>query len=179
MTVTRRPECPQDEPFLRRLILETIAGELGASAWPEPVRTHLLEIQYTARRQSPSIKVPEAASQVIEADGEDAGWVLVTTMPHEVRLVEIMVLPELRGRGIGAGAIRGIVESAAAAGKPVRLNVNVTNRAAIGLYERFGFRRIDGNEVQQAMEYSPRPELSQFFIEESEPSSIEYPRRIS
>jgi ribosomal protein S18 acetylase RimI-like enzyme len=155
MTVTRRPESQQDEPFLRRLILDTIAGELGASAWPEPMRSHLLGIQYTARRQSHRMNFPEAASQVIEADGEDAGWTVVTTMPHEVRLVEIMVLPQLRGKGIGAAVIRGILRSAAQEGKPVRLTVNVTNQPAIRLYQRLGFRRIGGDEVQHFMEHWP------------------------
>jgi ribosomal protein S18 acetylase RimI-like enzyme len=139
--VSLRPESPPDEPFIRRLMLATIADELGASAWPEPMRSHLLDIQYMVRRQ--------AAGQVIQANGEDAGWVVVKTMPHEVRLVEIMVLPELRGRGIGTAAIREILASA---GKPVRLNVNVTNRAAIRLYERLGFRKVEHNEVQWLME---------------------------
>jgi ribosomal protein S18 acetylase RimI-like enzyme len=155
MTVTMRPESQQDEPFLRRLILDTIAGELGASAWPEPMRSHLLGIEYTARRQPHRMNFPGAASQVIEADGKDSGWTVVITMPHEVRLVEIMVLPQLRGRGIGAAAIRGILAAAAETGKPVRLNVNVTNQAAVRLYERLGFRRSGGDDVQHIMEWPP------------------------
>jgi ribosomal protein S18 acetylase RimI-like enzyme len=156
MTVMLRPESPQDEPFLRRLIHASIAGELGASQWPEPMRTHLLSVQYTARRQLHRANFPAAASYVVVADGADAGWTVVTTMPHEIQLVEIMILPELRGKGIGTAAIRQVLASAAAAGKPVRLNVNVTNHAAIGLYQRLGFRRIEGDEVQHVMERLPQ-----------------------
>jgi ribosomal protein S18 acetylase RimI-like enzyme len=156
MTVVLRLESTQDEPFLHRLILETIGAELGALEWPEPMRTHLLGVQYTARRQSHRANFPEAASQVIEVDGKAAGWAVVITMPHEVRLVEIMVLAEFRGRGIGTAVIRRILASAAEAGKPVRLNVNVTNQKAIALYERLGFGRIDGDEVQHLMECPPR-----------------------
>jgi len=150
--VTLRPESPEDEPFIRRLILETVAGQLGASAWPEPMRSHLLGIQYTARRQSHRVNYPEAASQVIQADGADAGWAVVNTLPDEVRLVDIMVLPELRGRGIGTAVIREILAVGAAAGKPVRLNVDIMNRGAFQLYERLGFRRTGGDEVQHFME---------------------------
>jgi ribosomal protein S18 acetylase RimI-like enzyme len=141
--VSLRPETAGDDPFIRRLILETVAGELGAGTWPEPMRGHLLGIQCSARRHLP------VTGQVIQADGEDAGWVVVTIMPHEVRLVEIMVLPELRGRGIGTAAIRGIQ---AGAGKPVRLHVNLTNVAAIRLYERLDFRKIEQDDVQCLME---------------------------
>jgi ribosomal protein S18 acetylase RimI-like enzyme len=156
MTVAMRPESPPDEAFLRQLIVETIAGELGASGWPEPMRSHLLGLQYTARRQSHRVNCPEAASYVIEADGEDAGWVVAHTLEDEVRLVEIMVSPELRGRGIGGAAIRGFLKTASEAGNPVRLNVNVTNQGAIRLYERLGFRRMGGDEVQHVMEHPPR-----------------------
>jgi len=52
MTVSLRLECPSDETFLRHLIIEGLAGELGASGWPAPVRSHLLDMQYTARRHS-------------------------------------------------------------------------------------------------------------------------------
>lgn len=142
MCVTRRPETPLDETFVRRLIRETVAAELGAGAWPPPMRDHLLGIQIGARRQS--------AGEVIQVDGLDAGWVVVTSMPHEIRLVEIMIAPEFRGRGVATTVIRRILS--AAAGKPVRLHVNVTNEAAIRLYERLGFRRIGGDEVQHLME---------------------------
>jgi ribosomal protein S18 acetylase RimI-like enzyme len=152
MTVMLRPESGPDEPFLRRLIVETIAGELGALQWPEPMRSHLLGIQYTARRQSHRTNFPEGASYIIDADGTDAGWIVVTALPQQIQLVEIMVLQELRGRGIGTAAIRQVLASAAAAAKPVRLSVNVTNHAAIGLYQRLGFHRIDGDEVQHIME---------------------------
>jgi len=155
MVVTLRPESPEDEPFIRRLIYATIAGELGASQWPEPMRSHLLAVQYTARRQLHRANFPEAASYVVDAGGADAGWAVVTTMPHAVQLVEIMILPELRGRGIGTAVIRHVLATAAAAGKPVRLNVNVTNHSAVGLYQRLGFRRIEGDEVQHVMECLP------------------------
>ena len=152
VTLALRPESSSDEDFIRRLILETVAEELGASAWPEPMRGHLLGMQYMARRQSHRANFPHAASAVIEADGRDAGWIVVMTMRHEVRLVEIMVAAEFRGQGIGSAAIGEVLASAQSAGTPVRLHVNVTNSGAIRLYERLGFRRIGGDEVQHLME---------------------------
>lgn len=152
MQINRRPETPRDEAFLRRLIVETVGRELGADAWPEPMRGHLLGIQVDARRQSHRANYPGAASDVIEADGRDVGWILVMTMLDHVRLVEIMVASEFRSQGIGSAAIGEVVALAESAGKPVRLHVNVTNSGAIRLYERVGFRRIGGDEVQDLME---------------------------
>ena len=150
--VILRPECSQDESFIRSLILETIAGELGAFAWPEPMRSHLLGVQYAGRRRAFRLTCPEAASYVIEAGGVDAGWAVVTEMPQEIFLVEIMVSPECRNRGIGSAVVRQLVAEAAAHCKPVRLTVNAMNHAAIRLYERLGFRRTGGDEVRYLME---------------------------
>ena len=120
------------------------------------MRSHLLGIQYEGRRRSYQAIYPETESSVIQADGADAGWVVVAALSHEVYLAEIMVLPALRGRGIAAAVIGGILATARGAERPVRLRVNTTNQTAIRLYERLGFRRIEGDEVQQVMECFPR-----------------------
>lgn len=145
MTLRLRPEEPSDDAFLRALVMDTIAGELGAEHWPEPIRSQLLGMQYGNRR-SPR---PDASSFVIEANGQDAGWLLTTTSSKEIWLVEIMVSRSLRGKGIGTGVIREVLAS----GKPVRLHVNVTNVAAQRLYERLGFRRTEDTGVQYLMEH--------------------------
>ena len=152
VAVILRPESSEDESFIRNLILETIVGELGASAWPEPMRSHLLGVQYAGRHQSFRRNFPDAASYIIEAGGMDAGWAVVTDLPQEIFLVEIMVSPECRNRGIGSAVIRQLVAEAAARRKPLRLTVNAMNSAAIRLYERLGFRRTGGDEVRYLME---------------------------
>jgi ribosomal protein S18 acetylase RimI-like enzyme len=152
MTVTLRLESSADEAFLRHLIVETVAEEWGAVAWPEPMRSHLLEVQYAARRQSRRVDFPDATGRVIQADEESAGWVVTASLPHEMHIVDIMILPKMRGRGIGTAAIQTVLSTAAHAGKPVRLSVNRMNRGATRLYERLGFRKIGEDEGQYFME---------------------------
>ena len=144
-----RPSTPADESFLRRLIAETITLELGASAWPEPMRSHLVGIQASARRAT------AGDSYIIESEDSPEGWILVACLPHELRLAEVMVATELRGCGIGTAAIRQVQAMADTARKPLRLSVNLTNAGAIRLYARLGFRVVESNEVQQVMEYAP------------------------
>ena len=65
MIVTLRPEdAIADEPFLRSLITETIALELGADNWPEPVRDQLLSLQFANRRHRPQISFPEGTNSL-------------------------------------------------------------------------------------------------------------------
>ena len=51
MTVGCRLEEPADEPFVGTWVGEHVTAELCAWSWPEPMRNHLIGIQYTARRQ--------------------------------------------------------------------------------------------------------------------------------
>ncbi len=152
MTVWCRPETAEDEPFVRRVLVEAVAEELGARTWPEPLREHLLELQYRGRRAG--VGSLPSASEIIVADGEDVGWLLVADLEQEIRIVEIVVLSLFRGRGVGSAVLGSILTRAGAAAKRVRLVVTSTNGGAIRLYQRLGFRTIDRDEVQQWMEWT-------------------------
>jgi GNAT superfamily N-acetyltransferase len=155
MTVSLRPETDEDDAFLRRLITATIIQELGADSWPEPMRTHLAGMQYTMRRQAVRARYPGGESRIVLADGVECGWLFSADLPEVVWLVEVMVAAEFRGKGIGGFAVRQVIERAGE--RPVHLKVNVTNDRAIQLYERLGFRRIGGDEVQYLMERRAAP----------------------
>src|SRR6185437_9951269 len=86
MIVTLRPEVAADDAFVRRLILDTIAIELGAALWPEPMRSQLLDLQCAGRRNRSA-----GFGKIIEADGCDAGWMLLGPLGSEIFLMEIMV----------------------------------------------------------------------------------------
>ena len=151
MTITRRPETPADEPFLRQMIIASVAQELMAWTWPEAIRDHLLGVQYTARVGSLHAHYPAAASEIILVDGQPAGWIFLEESPEHIHLCEIMMSMEMRGRGAGTQVLRELLADADRAGKAVRLLVNVTNTRAIQLYERLGFVRTGGDELQHQM----------------------------
>ncbi len=151
MTIALRPEEAADEAFLHRLVTDYAAEQLAAAAWPEPFRTRLLDMQYFARRDVIRADYPNAESSIIAVDGANAGWLVTARLEGELRLIDILLLPEYRGRGAGTAVIRQVIE--AAGGLPVRLSVDTGNHGAIRLYERLGFRRTGGDAVQHAMEH--------------------------
>jgi ribosomal protein S18 acetylase RimI-like enzyme len=154
VTVTCRPETPDDEPFVRQLAVDTIAEELGAEAWPELLRAQVIGLQYESRRSRASAS-GDGNSQIIVANGESAGWLLTSDLEDEIWISEIMVLADRRGRGVGSAAIGLVLSQAAAGKKPVRLVVNHTNARARRIYEKLGFQAIETNDVQQLMQWTP------------------------
>ncbi len=149
-----RPVTSDDDLFVHDLILRTVSDELGAAAWPEAMRTQLLEIQYKARMRGLSENSPDATQEILLRDGVRVGWAVVARREDEIRLVDIAVAPEHRGKGIASARIGELLAEADRTGKPVRLSVAVTNRALL-LYQKLGFRATGGDGVRYYLERPP------------------------
>lgn len=159
--VDLRPFTSSDEPFVHALILRTLEEELAAWAWPEPMRSQLLEVQYRGRVDSVRASYPESIEQVILLAGHSVGRLVVSDTPAEIHVLDIAVLPEHRNAGIGGNVLTRLIEAGERTARPVRLSVNTSNRAQ-NLYSRLGFVRIGGTEVQQYLEWTAQsPGLTQ------------------
>ena len=154
MNVSRRAAVTEDEPFIERLLKATLADELMAHAWPEQIRDGLLTMQYRGRRQSATSHYPDARIDIIVIDGEEAGWLVLARTDEAIQLMDIALLPERRGTGTGAAILETVIQESKETGLPIRLRVMVTNRAG-RLYQRLGFCRIGGDEVNHEMERLP------------------------
>ena len=112
-------------------------------------------MQYSARRDSVRTNFPAGESLIILFNGQNAGWQYVAKLPDCIHLVEIMIASEFRGKGVGTALLGQLLDASRQSAKPVRLGVNAANTGAIRLYERMGFRRTGGDQIQLTMEYSP------------------------
>ncbi|MCP8467840.1 GNAT family N-acetyltransferase [Pseudomonas sp. ZM23] len=121
-------------------------------ATPEDL-AHLLQLEeqsFQGDRLSPRslrrlLQVPSAELQVAQDEGELLGYALsLFRRGSEVaRLYSLAVSPRARGRGVGGGLMQRSECRARERGcTRLRLEVRVDNAAAIGLYERSGYRRF-------------------------------------
>ncbi len=84
-------------------------------------------------------------------DGERAGRLYVDRWPEETRIVDVALLPEWRGRGVG----RELVEAIQAEGREVSIHVERFNPAQ-RLYVRLGFEVAeDAGPVYVLMRWRP------------------------
>jgi ribosomal protein S18 acetylase RimI-like enzyme len=154
---TLRPATPEDEPFLRALYLSTRSGELAAFwALGEAQRDALFRMQFTAQQRGYAAEYPGADHHLILRDGAPVGRLYVDRRAGEICLVDIALLPEHRGAGIGGALLRALLDEAAASGSAVCLHVLETN-PALRLYERLGYTRTGGDGLRHAMAWRPPP----------------------
>ena len=149
--VFRRPVQEDDEDFLR-LLYHTTRDEINAMPWHEDDKQRFLDQQYAAQRIFYQKHYPDAVHDVITMNGQSIGRIIVDGEGQKVRIVDISLLPEFRGRGIGEFILAQIKEQAEKTGATIHLSVQLNNRA-IRLYERLGFRKVGVNGIFLEMAY--------------------------
>jgi ribosomal protein S18 acetylase RimI-like enzyme len=73
---------------------------------------------------------------------------------HDIRVVDVSLLPEFRARGVGTRLLTAILAEAAAGGQRVTIHVEQHNPAR-ALYERLGFAPVEDLGVYLRMECAP------------------------
>ena len=88
----------------------------------------------------------------IEQEGDPIGRLYIEHWPTQHRVIDITILPHLRGQGLGGAIMRDVMDEAAKAGKAVSINVE-TNNVAMHLYNRLGFKVIEKGDVYDLMRW--------------------------
>jgi ribosomal protein S18 acetylase RimI-like enzyme len=91
----------------------------------------------------------------IVVDGKRAGVVRIVEHDEVIDLEQIEILPEFQGKGIGTALIDSLIDRARLTGKPIELNVFVSNLGARRLYERLGFYVVSESDRDVQMRYTP------------------------
>jgi ribosomal protein S18 acetylase RimI-like enzyme len=152
--VTLRPREEGDAAFLERLYVEARWDELTVAGWPEPMKTAFLRSQFVLQSRHYATHYGDASFSIILREGAPIGRLDLHRGPKEIRVVDISLLAEARGAGIGTGLLRHLGADAAAGGRIVSLHVDQFN-PALKLYRRLGFleKKVAGPSL--LMEWSP------------------------
>ena len=152
--LTLRPETEQDEDLLYRIYASTRADEMALVDWSEAEKESFLRMQFNAQRRYYLSTYQDARFDIIEQEETPVGRLYVHRLHDEIRVIDIALLPEHRGRGLGGGLLRAVLEEAAAVGKSVYVSVERFN-PAMRLYQRLGFVAITNDGVYRLMKWSP------------------------
>jgi GNAT superfamily N-acetyltransferase len=152
-----RPEVEADVPFLRRLYVSTRWEELAVTNWTEAQKLAFLESQFALQRHHYRTYYPSADWGILQHGSEQAGRLYVDRQADALLVVDVSLLPEWRGRGIGTAIVQAMCTEARDAGKAVTISVEKYNPAQ-RLYRRLGFREASDHGVYWFMEWRAAPD---------------------
>jgi ribosomal protein S18 acetylase RimI-like enzyme len=144
--VSLRPAAESDHGFLRTLFLSIRERELALLPGGAAAHAHLFNSQFIAQLESYRHAFPSALDAIVEVNGVAAGRLYVDRARETLHLIDIALLPEYRGRGIGTELIRALLDEVVPDGGTVKLSVAESNPAR-RLYERLGFRTVGSDGI--------------------------------
>ncbi len=151
---TLRPITSEDHELLVRIYASTRAEEMAAVPWSEQEKDNFLRFQFDAQHKYYQEHFRRAAFDLILLDGEAIGRLYVDRREDEIRLIDIALLPEHRGSGLGGEIMHEILAEGQASSLLVRIHVE-HNNPAMRLYHRLGFEKIEEQGVYHLMEWTP------------------------
>ena len=153
--ISLRPITPADEPFLARLYASTREQELAQTNWSDEQKAMFCRMQFNAQTTDYQRNYPDASFQIIERNGVAAGRLLVLRTDEKFHVIDIALMPEHRGAGIGTKFLKELQAEAKAAGKPLSIHVEQFNPAR-RLYERLGFKQVEEKGVYLLLHWSSK-----------------------
>jgi ribosomal protein S18 acetylase RimI-like enzyme len=152
--ISLRPASANDHEFLIQVYASTRNEEMASWGWNLGQQMSFVRMQFDARHRGYEATYPSAENSVISVGDTPVGSIIVFRAQNEIRLVDVALLLEFRGRGIGEELVRMLMSEGARSGLPLRLSVLRSNRAA-HLYERLGFIAKGGDALYCEMEWVP------------------------
>jgi len=157
VTIEYRPPLPEDL-ILRAAFADARSAEFDHLE--EPLRSRLIDLQLTAQQVHYRAAYPSAVDRIIVSEGQSAGRLLVELGPVEWVLVDIAILREHRGRGVGSAVLAELCNDADAAGLAIRLRVLSREPSLSRWYGRFGFHREGTSGAHLVLVRPPHSERS-------------------
>lgn len=144
-----------DLDFLRELYASTRREEMVPSGWPQERIEEFLLQQFEAQHSFYQENFSSSDFDLIRSSSNDLiGRLYLDERDDEFRIIDIALLPDWRGQGIGGDILRRIIERAFEVGKAVAIHVE-QNNPAMHLYSRLGFEMIEEQGVYHLMEVKP------------------------
>ena len=150
-----RPITTADEDMLAEIYASTRREELVPLLdWSEAQKEAFLRQQFEYQHHYYQQTYTDATYELITRGDDVLGRLYVDRREDEIRIVDIALLPQYRGCGIGGAIVQRLLDEAAKRdyGRVVRIHVE-HNNPALRLYRRLGFRQIEDKGVYKLLEW--------------------------
>jgi GNAT superfamily N-acetyltransferase len=151
-----RAETVHDRPFLLALYGDVRAAELDQVAWPAGQREAFIASQFQAREHHYRTHYHGAQFLIISEatkSKQPIGYVFLHVTANDLRIMDIALIPTVRGKGLGSQIMGAIHQVADQFASITSLHVEPDNPAK-RLYERMGYSDVENRGAYVYMERS-------------------------
>ena len=143
-----------DLNFLFQVYASTREDELNQTDWSDKQKLDFLTMQFNAQHKQYMENYQDKQFSLILFQGTPVGRLFLNRAHTEIRIVDIAILKEYRGQGIGSSLLNEILQEGDCTNKVVSIHVERSN-PALHLYQRLGFHVTADREVYHFMERLP------------------------
>jgi GNAT superfamily N-acetyltransferase len=155
MSILLRSTQPRDEEFLFSVYASTRMDEMALVDWTPAQKEVFLQMQSSAQLKHYRLNYPRAEYQIIEQNDVAVGRLIVDRSKNPILLMDIALLPEYQGKGIGTALIQDLMAEAARRSWSLCLHVETFN-PAMQLYSRLGFVKSGEIGIYHEMIWQPQ-----------------------
>jgi ribosomal protein S18 acetylase RimI-like enzyme len=145
-----RAQKDTDHAFLAQLYASTRASEMSSYGWDAQTTDRFLRQQFELQSRHYAQQFPDGEFWLIERKAKPAGRLCLYWGKTVVQLIDIALLPEHRGAGLGTILLSELLARADTHGHAVELHVEAHNPAQ-HLYQRLGFSTRDNKGIYLQM----------------------------
>jgi ribosomal protein S18 acetylase RimI-like enzyme len=153
--IAYRPMEEDDLPFIETLYASTRLEEVALTGWPEAQQRAFLAQQHRAQHRHYRIHHADAHWLIVERGGQAIGRLYLDESDDKHRVIDISLVPAVRGQGIGGAILADVIAAAEAQGKGVSMHVEIHNPAR-RLYDRLGFMTVADEGIYLRLERPAR-----------------------
>ncbi len=150
---TLRPERPDDADFLYALFRSHALPTVAAMPVDDAMKESLLRMQFRSQTATYRAQYPSARFDILERERTPFGRLIVYESGGIATFVDFVLLPELRGVGLGATVIRRVLDWVAERCASVRLSILWNNEPSLRMTRRLGFVQIGETPPYVEMEW--------------------------
>jgi GNAT superfamily N-acetyltransferase len=148
-----RPETPADRGFLFSLFT-TAREDIAKATLEEEEKLRLLRLQFEAQTRHYHERFGDGEFLIIMQWDRRVGRLCRHFRSDEIRIVDLALLPDARGQGLGTRLLTALQQEARMLGKRLSIHVEAGSRAK-RFYERLGFQGIEQRGLHEFMEWRP------------------------
>ena len=152
--ISLRPVHDEDVDFLRDVYACARDEEMTRAGLDPAQRKAFIDMQFAAQSADYRRRYPDGDHSIIQLGEEPIGRLYVGRSDAEIRILDLTILPQNRGGGVGSRLLGKLLDEARESNSRVRIYLD-NGSLASRLFERLGFARIEEQDLISLYEWRP------------------------